>query len=108
MINVPAEISMPHYVYEVWKVYPSSNWLVGYFRTEASAQSELDYLKRYENDAHTSVSIKKVFSTDVPLYVFVKWDKEDRLRKLLEDVDRTPLSIALPMVSKPFPNLFNL
>ena len=96
-------------VVKLYKNYSLSTgtkrYLVGYFRSDGSASAEESYLRRAEREP-VSVS----YTTEVEpatLYpdLVAKWEKEDAERAEMER--RMAAPYALPLVNKPWPDMFD-
>ena len=96
------------FIYKVFKDYYCTkyvhSYLVGYFRSEASADREISYLKKTEFELGHRVEyrIEKESATLYPNLV-ADWEAEDREAELAEQLALAP--IPLPIVRKRFPSL---
>ncbi|WP_405327559.1 hypothetical protein [Fibrobacter sp.] len=96
------------FIYKVFKDYYCDKYvhshLVGYFRSEASADREISYLKKHEFELGHRVEyrIEKESATLYPNMV-ADWEAEDREAELEEQRAFAP--IPLPRVRKRFPSL---
>ena len=96
------------FIYKVFKDYYCSKYvhshIVGYFRSEAAADREISYLKKYELEIGHRVEfrIERESSTLYPNLV-ADWEAEDREAELEEQLAFAP--IPLPYVRKRFPSL---
>lgn len=96
------------FIYKVFKDYYCAKYvhshLVGYFRSEASADREISYLKKFEFELGHRVEyrIEKESATLYPNLV-ADWEAEDREAELAEQLAFAPFSI--PLVRKRFPSL---
>lgn len=96
------------FIYKLFKDYYCTKYvhshIVGYFRSEAAADRELSYLKKYEFELGHRVEyrIEKESATLYPNLV-ADWEAEDREAELEEQLAFAP--IPLPRVRKRFPSL---
>ena len=96
------------FIYKVFKDYYCAKYvhshLVGYFRSEASADREISYLKKFEFELGHRVEyrIEKESATLYPNLV-ADWEAEDREAELEEQRAFAPFPI--PLVRKRFPSL---
>ena len=96
------------FIYKVFKDYYCTKYvhshLVGYFKSEAAADREISYLKKYEFELGHRVEyrIEKESATLYPNLV-ADWEAEDREAELEEQLAFAP--ILLPRVRKRFPSL---
>lgn len=96
------------FIYKVFKDYYCAKYvhshLVGYFKSEASADREISYLKKFEFELGHRVEyrIEKESSTLYPNMV-ADWEAEDREAELAEQLAFAP--IPIPIVRKRFPSL---
>lgn len=96
-------------VYKVYKDYTCSldvrAYLVGYYRSQEDADGEISYLRKHEMEIGHHVGYRVVAESSATYPdIVATWEREDRERKLAEEMARRP--IPLPRINKRWPSLF--
>ena len=96
-------------VYKVYKDYTCSldiqSYLVGYYRSQEDADGEIAYLRKHEMEIGHHVGYRVVTESSAAYPdIVATWEREDRERKLAEEMAMAP--ILLPRIKKRWPSLF--
>ena len=96
-------------VYKVYKDYTCAqyvhSYLVGYYRSQVAADGEIAYLRKHEMEIGHHVGYRVVSESSAAYPdVVATWEREDRERKLAEEMAMAP--IPLPRIRKRWPSLF--
>lgn len=96
-------------VYKVYKDYTCSQYvhayLVGYYRSQVAADGEIAYLRTHEMEPGHHVGFRVVSESSAAYPdIVAAWEREDRARKLAEEMGMAP--ILLPRIKKRWPSLF--
>ncbi len=98
------------FIYKVFKDYYCTkyahSYLVGYFKSEAGADREISYLKKFEFELGHRVEyrIEKESATLYPNLV-ADWEAEDREAELEQKLLTEPVVYSLPQLRKRWPSL---